>query len=160
MDKSLFNTSDLKDNSSTPKKGKDRGEESKNKDDFQSCRLCNYKCKKESSLENHMVTKHVSSESKECKEKLPSSMKLPKHMAENHYKEQEYVQNKRNKDKIVKNPKSWKQETRKNKIKNLSSASQSLWMSFFKKFFNYSDKIVRLEEVICTLVMGYSYGCR
>ena len=39
--------------------------------------------KKKSSLENNIVNKHASSECKECKEKLPSHMKLLKHVAEN-----------------------------------------------------------------------------
>ena len=77
----------MKDNSSTPKESKDEGKKSKSKEDVISCEICNYTCKKENSLKKHMLTKH---ESKECKEKLPSFMKLLKHVADYHYTDQEH----------------------------------------------------------------------
>ena len=90
IDKISFNSSEIKDNSSTPKESKDEGKKSKSKEDVISCEICNYTCKKENSLKKHMLTKHESHKCKECKEKLPSFMKLPKHVADFHYTDQEH----------------------------------------------------------------------
>ena len=96
-----FNTSDIKGNTSTPKVNKVKVKKSKIKVDLLSCKICNYKCKKEISLENHMLIKHESHECKECKEKLPSAMKLLKHVAEKHFKDQGNVQDRTSEEDAV-----------------------------------------------------------
>ena len=96
--KSSFNPSELKDKSSTPEVKKDRVEKYKTKGDLLNCEMCNYTCKKESSLKNHVLNKHDTHECKECKVKLPSFMKLLKHIAEHHYKEEENVQDEQAED--------------------------------------------------------------
>ena len=53
------------------------------KQDFLLCDKCNYKYKKEVSLEKHMVTKH---EYKECNSKFSSFMELLKHIAKDHFR--------------------------------------------------------------------------
>ena len=98
-----FNTSDIKDNTSTPKVNKVRVKKNKIQDELLSCEICNYKCKKEKSIENHMLTKHTSHECKECKQKLPSVTKLLKHVADNHYEVQGNVQNRTSKDDTTEN---------------------------------------------------------
>ena len=46
----IFNISDIKQSSSTPKGLKEKGETEASKEDMLNCKECNYKCKKEQSL--------------------------------------------------------------------------------------------------------------
>ena len=50
-----------------------------------------------------MLTKHEGHECKECKEKLPSFMKLLKHVADYHYKDEEHEQVKTSEDDVLQN---------------------------------------------------------
>ena len=63
-----------------------------------SCSKCKYKCKKKTSLEKHMITKHEAHQCKECQEKLPSFMKLLAHIAEYHFQDQSEHEEKESKD--------------------------------------------------------------
>ena len=66
----------------------DKVEKLDSKNDMLSCNECNYVCKKEKSLKNHMLTKHEQHQCKECEEKLPNFMQLLKHVAKHHTKNQ------------------------------------------------------------------------
>ena len=90
VDESLnFNHNSIKETSSTPK---DKLlEELKSKSELLKCEKCNYSCKKEKSLKNHMLTKHDYHECKECQKKLPNFMQLLKHKAEHHTEEQKEI---------------------------------------------------------------------
>ena len=49
--------------------------------------MCDYKVKKEATLQKHIITKHQDHVCKECKEKLPSFMDLLKHVSTHHVEE-------------------------------------------------------------------------
>ena len=83
-----FNDNDLKGTTSTPKGINDKAEKLDFKNYMLSCNECNYVCKKEKSLKNHMLTKHEQHQCKECEEKLPNFMQLLKHVAKHHTKNQ------------------------------------------------------------------------
>ena len=48
------------------------------------CKECDYSCKKEKTLKNHMLSKHETHQCKDCHEKLPNSIQLLKHVAKQH----------------------------------------------------------------------------
>ena len=68
----LFNPDDIKETSSTPKVKKHLLKKDNKEVGLHACKECNYVCKKETSLQKHMVTKHESHECKECHDKLSS----------------------------------------------------------------------------------------
>ena len=87
-----FDHNDLKEFTSTPKEKKENVEKLDPKDVRLSCKECNYSCKKEKSLKNHILTKHEHHQCKECQEKLPNFMQLLKHIASHHNKDQNEIQ--------------------------------------------------------------------
>ena len=82
---SSFNHKDIR--SSTPKDLKEKVKD-KSEEDLIKCKECKYKCKKEATLQNHMITNHSHHECKECHQNMPSVMELLKHVAKHHCKEQ------------------------------------------------------------------------
>ena len=82
----FFNPIELKGKSSTPI-GKNV-EEVNRKGELLRCNECNYTCKRDKSLKNHILTKHDHHYCKEYKKKLPNFMQLLKHMAKHHNDEQ------------------------------------------------------------------------
>ena len=56
------------------------------------CKQCNYTCKKDKSLKNHILKKHEHHQCKECEEKLPNFMQLMKHAAQHNTKNQSETQ--------------------------------------------------------------------
>ena len=83
-----FDDSDIELACSTPKESLDNVKDTCSKEDLISCDLCNYKCKKEKSLQKHIVTKCEEHQCMECKEKLSSFMDLLKHVLKHHVKDQ------------------------------------------------------------------------
>ena len=83
-----FNPDDINHTSSTPKEKKGKAEKDEFNEKMLLCTECKYKCKKETSLKKHIITKHEVHQCKECDEKLPTFMNLLKHVAKNHYKDQ------------------------------------------------------------------------
>ena len=79
-----FNHKDMKGTTSTPKGKNDNDDKQDIKDEKLSCKECDYVCKKEKTLKNHMLTKHDVHQCKECMEKLPNFMQLLKHIAKHH----------------------------------------------------------------------------
>ena len=79
-----FNHKDIKGSTSTPKEKNDNDDKQDLKVEKLSCKECNYVCKKEKSLKNHMLTKHDVHQCKECMQKLPNFMQLLKHIAKHH----------------------------------------------------------------------------
>ena len=92
----LFDPNDIKDTTSTPKVKKHLLKKEKKEVALHACKECNYVCKKEASLQKHMVTKHESHECKECHEKLSSFIELLKHVSIHHFKEQAEAEVKEN----------------------------------------------------------------
>ena len=86
-----FNSDDIKDKGSTPKVKKEKAKKVESIEESIPFTKCNYKCKKQSSLKKHMLTKHNDHECKECQKKFPSLIKLLKHVASNHHKDEEKV---------------------------------------------------------------------
>ena len=84
-----FDDSEIKLKCSTPKESQNKVKKTCSKDDLISCGQCNYKCKKEKTLQKHIVTKHEEHQCKECKEKLPSFMDLLKHVSKHHFKDED-----------------------------------------------------------------------
>ena len=58
--------------------------DSENKEDFNCCTKCNYKCKKENILKKHMILKHEDHQCKQCPKKLPTSFELLLHVSKHH----------------------------------------------------------------------------
>ena len=85
----MFDHEDIKHSSSTPKEKnvKEQVQKVNSKEDLFKCKKCNYKSKKEIYLKKHMTSDHGDHNCNDCKEKLPTSMELLKHVAKNHYKE-------------------------------------------------------------------------
>ena len=83
-----FNINDIKHISSTTKDKKDKVKNSNDKEGLLVCKDCNYKCKKKTSLEKHIATKHEEHPCKQCQEKLPSFTGGLNHIAKYHYQEQ------------------------------------------------------------------------
>ena len=79
---------------STPKEKEGNVEKDETKVDWLFCAECKYKCKKENSLEKHMLTKHTDHQCRQCQEKLPTFMHFLKHVAKDHYNEQSEPQEK------------------------------------------------------------------
>ena len=89
--------------SSTPKELKEKVGKGNSKENLLACRECNYKCKKEITLNKHMLSNHSDHICKECQEKFPSFMELLKHVAKHHYKDQgETYDDKSEEDEFVK----------------------------------------------------------
>lgn len=53
------------------------------------CEVCDYKCKKKSTLKNHIKLKHSEHKCEACGKEFKESMELVSHMAEKHNKEEE-----------------------------------------------------------------------
>lgn len=79
-----FNHNDLRGTTSTPKGKDDNNEKLDSKEKMLSCKECDYSCKKEKTLKNHMLSKHEIHHCKDCHEELPNSMQLLKHVAKHH----------------------------------------------------------------------------
>ena len=113
---SYINHDDIKHSSSTPKNMKvkvnktKKDSERENKEQVLNCDICNYKCKKETLLKKHMITKHEENPCKECDMKLQTFMDLLQHVAKHHLKEQKV--NEEDEDELGKDEK--KQEIRMN----------------------------------------------
>ena len=78
--------------SSTPKDSKEVVKDGSKKEELLDCQHCSYKCKKETTLEKHMITKHQEHPCKECKKKFSTFMELLNHVAKYHFQEQGEVQ--------------------------------------------------------------------
>ena len=76
---------------STPKDKKGKVKKSNNEEGLMTCKDCNYKCKKKTSLDKHITIKHEEHPCKECQEKLSSFTELLKHIAKYHCKEQSNI---------------------------------------------------------------------
>ena len=85
-----FNSDDIKDKGSTPKE-KEKAKKVETIEESILCTKCNYKCKKQSSLKKHMLTKHNDHVCKECQEKFQSLIEILKHVASHHHKDEEKV---------------------------------------------------------------------
>jgi hypothetical protein len=83
--------------SSSPKEKKNHPKNEVKKiksiEDLYKCTKCEYRCKKEATLKKHMLTQHQDHACKECKEIFSSFMELLKHVADQHFKEQNEVEN-------------------------------------------------------------------
>ena len=66
---------------------KDKVEKMEIKNDLFKCTMCEYKCKREGTLNKHMLTKHQDHACKECKDICSSFIELLKHVASVHFKE-------------------------------------------------------------------------
>ena len=90
---SYFNHDDIKHSSSTPNIMKvkvnktKKDSERETKEEFLNCDICNFKCKKETILKKHMITKHEEHPCKECDKKLTTFMDLVQHVAKHLLKE-------------------------------------------------------------------------
>ena len=80
-----FDVNDPKVCSSTPKDVKEKIKIDHSKEEILKCP----KCKKEISMKKHMLTNHEDHQCKECQQKLPTFMKLLKHVVKNHFKDEE-----------------------------------------------------------------------
>jgi hypothetical protein len=88
-------SSDIDENmilSSTPKEMKNVILEKDRNNEWLTCKQCTYKCKKQISLNKHMITKHTEHQCKDCQEKLPTFIELLKHVSKHHFEEQDEVQ--------------------------------------------------------------------
>ena len=95
INKISYDNKDIENISFTPK---DKNEKII-KEDWHVCKECSNKCKKEKSLEKHMLTKHQAHQCKECKDEIPTFMELLKHIAKYHCKDQgDVVSNQDEKD--------------------------------------------------------------
>ena len=83
-----FNINDLKDCSSTPKDVKEKVKINDFREKFLNCAECSYKCKKEKTMKKHILANHEDHQCKECQEKFPAFIELPKHVVKHHFKEQ------------------------------------------------------------------------
>ena len=86
-DNSSFNHSEIKERCSTPKGRKEQEENVIPGSEMLNCKDCNYTCKKEKTLKNHILTKHDQHQCKECPEKTSNFIHLLKHIAEHHNKD-------------------------------------------------------------------------
>ena len=77
--------------SSTPNDKEKVVKKGPNKEDLLVCKHCSYKCKKESSLDKHMITKHQEHPCKACHEKCSTFIELLKHVANHHFEEKAEV---------------------------------------------------------------------
>ena len=96
-----FNSNDIKNKCSTPKKTKDKAKKVEHKEMLINCNKCNYQCKKQATLDKHILTKHDEHVCKECPEKLSSFMELLKHVAKHHHDNEVVVQGKVSEDSFV-----------------------------------------------------------
>ena len=51
------------------------------------CEVCDYKCEKLVTLENHISSKHTEQKCKECNREFKTSMELVSHVAKEHHNE-------------------------------------------------------------------------
>ena len=80
MTKSSLDYEDINPTSSTLKEKEEKGE---SKEEILYCKECKYKCKKESPLKKHVITKHDVHQCKQCHEQLPTHMSFLKNMLQN-----------------------------------------------------------------------------
>ena len=78
----------MKSSTQKVKKGKEVKKD-KNKDEMFNCKQCNYSCKKEITLEKHIVNNHEDPQCKECKEIFSNFIILLKHVSTHHSQDKE-----------------------------------------------------------------------
>ena len=74
---------DIKDACSTPKEKEEKDETDNEPYSKIKCTICNYVCKKETTLKKHITAKHEEHQCKKCNVNLSSFMELLKHIARN-----------------------------------------------------------------------------
>ena len=127
-----FNNDEINEKCSTPKKIKcnEKEKEGHSEEEMLTCNKCKYTCKKETTLKNHILTKHKEHQCKECKEKLPTFMQLLAQITKNHFKEESEVQVEESKDdEIMKN----RDDKAENNVGSSLNLSDSMLDEFIEK---------------------------